>query len=79
MAGTEQPEQATQALLNTIQAVFGQHLGDNVVRTVYEADAAKDFTLLTDVLWELLPEVSSSSTVDHLRQLRKFVKTNRLT
>lgn len=68
MAGIEQPEQATQALLNTIQALFAQQLGDKVVRTVYEADAAKDFTLLTDVLWELLPEVSIS-TVDCLRQL----------
>lgn len=68
MAGIEQSEQASQALLNTIQAVFGQHLGDTVVQTVYEADAAKDFTLLTDVLWELLPEVSSC-TDDRLTKL----------
>lgn len=48
---------STQALLNTIQAVFGQHLDEAVVRSIFEADAAKDFTLVSDVLWELLPKV----------------------
>lgn len=48
---------SSQALLNTIQAVFGQHLDEAVVRTVFEADAARDFTLVSDVLWELLPQV----------------------
>lgn len=60
MATVEQPEQGNQALLNTIQAVFGQHLDEKVVRTVFEADSARDFILVSDVLWELLPEVSSS-------------------
>lgn len=57
MASTKQ-EQGSQALLNTVQACFGQHLDEQVVRTVFEADQSKDFLLVSDVLWELLPEVS---------------------
>lgn len=59
MATTEQPAQATQALLNTLQAVFSQHLDEKVVQTVFEADSNRDFILVSDVLWELLPEVST--------------------
>jgi hypothetical protein len=59
MATTEQPAQATQALLNTLQAVFSQHLDGKVVQTVFEADGNRDFILVSDVLWELLPEVST--------------------
>lgn len=58
MASTKQEQQGSQALLNTVQACFGQHLDEQVVRTVFEADQSKDFLLVSDVLWELLPEVS---------------------
>jgi hypothetical protein len=58
---TQQQQQQQQSLLNTVQAVFGDYLDENVVRTVFEADQAKDFVLVSDVLWELLPEVSAAA------------------
>lgn len=57
---TELPEQCPDALLNTFQGLFGQHLDQELVRTVFEADHTRDFHLVSDVLWELLPPVCSS-------------------
>jgi hypothetical protein len=57
---TELPEQGPDALLNTFQGLFGQHLDQELVRTVFEADHTRDFHLVSDVLWELLPQVCSS-------------------
>lgn len=59
---TEQHVQAGQAAFKTVQAIFGQHLDDQVVRTVFEADQTQDFALVSDVLWELLPEVGRGSS-----------------
>lgn len=52
---------------NTVQAVFGQHLFQQqdgqqqllarIVDTMVDTDGTRDFTLVSDVLWELLPEV----------------------
>lgn len=54
------PQQGPDALLNTYQGLFGQHLDQEIVRTVFEADQTRDFVLVSDVLWELLPKVGSS-------------------
>jgi hypothetical protein len=57
---TELPEPGPDGLLNTYQGLFGQHLDQELVRTVFEADQTRDFHLVSDVLWELLPQVCSS-------------------
>ena len=47
-----------QKLLNTAQRCFESHLPHEVVKTVFYAEnGVHDFQLITDVLWELIPEV----------------------
>lgn len=57
MAGTEQGPAAQQALYNTVHACFGKYLDEAVVKAVFQADSSQDFVLVSDVLWDLLPEV----------------------
>jgi len=44
---------------NTVQLFFGAYHEQEVVKAVFDADnGMRDFSLISDVLWELLPEVS---------------------
>ncbi len=48
-----------QTLMNTVTRCFGRHFEDEaLLSAVVHADGgARDFQLITDVIWEMLPEV----------------------
>lgn len=54
----EEPHQPLQNLLNTVQRAFGAELDADTIATVFDADQGRrDFNLISDVLWDLLPQV----------------------
>eukprot|EP00775_Hariotina_reticulata_P008156 gene8156-8349_t len=54
MADEERP---LQFFLNTVQLFFGPYHEQEVVKAVFDADnGMRDFSLISDILWELLPE-----------------------
>lgn len=58
----EQPE-TQQKLLNTVQLCFASHHRHEVVKAVYDAqEGTHDFYLISDILWQLLPEVCKQQT-----------------